>query len=155
MLIHELLLSNGEGAEFIAKGVFILSHNDLSNFWAQSVHKFNFPSVIKNYLKVLLYIKWLDFKNWLDYHGFLLHIWPYFKIIRSGEFSQNPLPVNHHPLLRAPPPSLSPLLRPSLHPPSEVLMNLGHCFASKHSWHQPDKRWYGMSIPACWRAETQ
>lgn len=28
MLVHELLLSNGEGAEFVAKGVFILQNND-------------------------------------------------------------------------------------------------------------------------------
>lgn len=28
MLVHELLLSNGESAEFVAKGVFILSQND-------------------------------------------------------------------------------------------------------------------------------
>lgn len=28
VLVHELLLGNGEGAEFVAKGVFILSNND-------------------------------------------------------------------------------------------------------------------------------
>lgn len=28
MLVHEFLLSNGESAEFVTKGVFILSQND-------------------------------------------------------------------------------------------------------------------------------
>lgn len=28
VLVHEFLLSNGEGAEFVAKGVFILTNND-------------------------------------------------------------------------------------------------------------------------------
>lgn len=28
VLVHKLLLSNGEGAEFVAKGVFILSNDD-------------------------------------------------------------------------------------------------------------------------------
>lgn len=28
MLVHELLLGNGEGAEFVAEGVFILSNID-------------------------------------------------------------------------------------------------------------------------------
>lgn len=36
MLIHEFLLSNGEGAEFVAKGIFILWNNKKMNLpWFQ------------------------------------------------------------------------------------------------------------------------
>lgn len=47
MLVHELLLSNGEGAEFVAQGVFILSHIDKETGQKALLNNLGAPSACK------------------------------------------------------------------------------------------------------------